>query len=310
MQSPTVANTPEINSSATQFYDWQNYRCSYEVYQPINADDEAVPLLLIHPIGVGLSKQFWQRFYHEWREKNHQNIIYNPDLLGCGESDMPRKAYAPIDWAKQLQHFLHTVIKKPVILIVQGALSSVAIELVKLEPNLITGLVLSGPTAWSVTTKNAPKWQQNLLWSIFNSPIGNAFFRYARTRKFLASFSSQKLFASSECVDEEWLNTLLADAKNMGGRYAVFSFLARFWQRDYSMDIAAIQQPTLVVMGDTASAISKEGKTETPDERLADYLACLPQGRGIKIKGRNVLPYEATADFVAAIFPFIHELST
>ncbi|WP_016949295.1 alpha/beta fold hydrolase [Anabaena sp. PCC 7108] len=309
MQPSTVANTSSAIPPSSEFYSWQTHHCAYEVHQPINSTPVGIPVLLIHPIGVGLSRKFWQRFIREWYQTNHHNSIYNLDLLGCGESDMPRKAYTPIDWAKQLQHFLQTVVKKPVILIAQGALSPVAIELVKLEPNLIAGIIFSGPTAWSVTTKNAPKWQQKLLWSIFDSPIGNAFFRYARTRKFLASFSTEKLFASADTVDEEWLNTLSADAQNMGGRYAVFSFLARFWQRDYSGDIAAIVQPTLVVLGDIASAISKEGKAETPDERLADYLACLPQGQGIKIKGRNVLPYESTSEFVAAISPFVNELS-
>lgn len=62
----------------------------------------------------------------------------------------------------------------------------------------------------------------------------------------------------------------------------------------------------LVVVGDKASNISKEGQTETPDERLANYLAYLPQGQGAKLPGRNVLPYESTAEFVTAIAPFIH----
>ncbi|BAZ79436.1 hypothetical protein NIES73_06800 [Sphaerospermopsis kisseleviana NIES-73] len=307
---PMLANSSTISASPTQFYNWGNYRCAYEVHQPINSEVSGVPLLLIHPIGVGLSRQFWQRFCCEWYNTNHGNIIYQPDLLGCGESDTPRKAYTPIDWAKQLQHFLQKIVQKPVILIVQGALFPVAIELVKLEPNLITGLVLSGPTSWSIITKNAPQWRQKLLWSIFDSPIGNAFFRYARTRKFLVSFSTERLFASGDAVDEEWLNTLIADAQNMGGRYAVFSFLARFWQRDYSHDIAAMQKPTLVVFGEQASAISKEGKTDTAEANLASYLSCLPQGKGIKIKGRNVLPYESTVDFVAAISPFIQVLSS
>jgi hypothetical protein len=56
---------------------------------------------------------------------------------------------------------------------------------------------------------------------------------------------------------------------------------------------------------ETASSISQDNKKETPDERLAHYLDCLPQGQGIKINGRNVLPYESTSDFVAAIATFI-----
>jgi pimeloyl-ACP methyl ester carboxylesterase len=139
--------TSILNSSSTmspsfpQFYNWANYRCAYEIHQPVNSEVLGIPLLLIHPIGVGLSRQFWQRFCCEWYNTNHKNMIYQPDLLGCGESDTPRKAYTPVDWAKQLEYFLQNIVQKPVILIVQGALLPVAIELIKLESNLISGLV-------------------------------------------------------------------------------------------------------------------------------------------------------------------------
>ncbi|NET72061.1 MAG: alpha/beta hydrolase [Sphaerospermopsis sp. SIO1G2] len=310
MQSASLPNSTTSTASATMFYYWKDFRCTYEIHQPKNAQAVGIPILLIHPIGVGLSRLFWRRFCTEWYNTNHGNIIYSPDLLGCGESDNPRKAYTPIDWAEQLQHFLQTVVKTPVIVISQGGLLPVTIELVKLEPNLIKGLVLSGPTSWAVITKNANKSRQRILWNIFDSPIGNAFFRYARTRNFLQSFSIKRLFAESKNVDDEWLNTLIGDAKNMTGRYAVFAFLAKFWQRDYSSDLAGIQKPTFVVFGNKSSAISKEGKNETADDNLIKYLHCLPQAQGTKIKGRNVLPYESTVDFVEAISPFIRGLET
>ncbi|NDJ22181.1 alpha/beta fold hydrolase [Nostoc sp. B(2019)] len=305
MQPSAVTNT-FVTASPTEFYTWQNYRCAYE-HQPTNSTPEGIPLLLIHPIGVGLSRQFWRRFCHEWHNTGHRNPIYNPDLLGCGESEMPHVAYTPGNWAEQLQYFLQKVVQKPVIVVVQGALLPVAIELVQKEPNLIAGLILAGPPAWAVITKQSPEWQQKLLWNLLDSPFGNAFYRYARTPKFLTSFSTRQLFASDDAVDAEWLNTLVAGAENPESRHAVFSFLAGFWRQNYSSAIASIGQPTLVVVGETASSISQEGKKETPDERLADYLACLPQGRGIKMNGRNVLPYESTAKFVAAIAPFVNE---
>ncbi len=294
--------TPEKTVSSTQFYTWRNYRCAYEVHQPNNTSYENTPLLLIHPIGVGLSRKFWQRFCREWYHQGNQNTIYNPDLLGCGESDMPHIAYTPADWAKQLQYFLKTVVQQPVIVVVQGALFPVAIELVKIEANLISGLILSGPPAFPLITKSTPESQQKLAWNLFfDSLIGNLFYRYARTEKFLRSFSIRQLFANSNDVDSEWLNMLQAGAKNTASRYAVFSFLAGFWRKDYTNAITSIQKPTLVIVGETASSISKEGKQETPDERLADYLKCLPQAKGMKIPGRNVLPYESTAEFVKAI---------
>ncbi|MBH8553613.1 alpha/beta hydrolase [Nostocaceae cyanobacterium CENA357] len=309
MQPSPVANTLNLTASPTQFYTWQNYRCAYELHQPTNSTHEGIPLLLIHPIGVGLSRQFWQRFCGKWYSTGYRNPIYNPDLLGCGESDMPSVAYTPQDWAEQLHYFLQSVVQKPVIVVVQGALLPVAIELVQKELNLIAGLILAGPPAWPVITKKSPEWQQKLIWNILDSPFGNAFYRYARTSKFLRSFSTRQLFGSEDAVDAEWLNTLVLGAENTTSRYAVFSFLAGFWRQNYAKNLTVIKQPTLVVVGETASSISKEGKQETPDERLVDYLACLPQGRGIKLPGRNVLPYESTVEFVAAIAPFIAEFS-
>lgn len=302
--------TQDKTTSPTQFYTWKNYRCAYEIHNPTNSTAEGIPLLLIHPIGVGLSRQFWQRFCQESYKQGHRNPIYNPDLLGCGGSDMPHVAYTPKDWAQQLQHFLKTVVQKPVILVVQGALFPVAIELVQKEPNLIAGLILAGPPAWAIITKETSQWQDKLIWNLLDSPLGNAFYRYARREKFLRDFSTRQLFDSAEAVDAEWLKTLEQGAENPESRHAVFSFLAGFWRKDYSQPIASIKQPTLVVVGETASSISQEGKKESPDERLADYLACLPQGRGIKMSGRNVLPYESTAEFVEGIAPFLDEVSS
>ncbi len=309
MQPSAVTNTTNLTASPSQFYIWRNYRCAYEIHQPNKTISEGVPLMLIHPIGVGLSRHFWQRFCSEWYNSGQHNLIYNPDLLGCGESDMPHVAYTPSDWAEQLQYFLQIVVQRPVIVVVQGALLPVAIQLVQRESNLIAGLVLAGPPAWALMTNKPPEWQQKFLWSVLDSPFGSAVYRYARTPKFLRSFSIRQLFASENAVDAEWLNTLLAGAENLASRHAVFSFLAGFWREDYTTFIASIQQPTLAVMGETASSISQDNRKETPDERLAHYLDCLPQGRGIKINGRNVLPYESTAEFVAAIAPFINEVS-
>lgn len=294
----------------TKFYTWKNYRCAYE-FSPGNNPD-APPLLLVHPIGVGLSGKFWQRFCREWTTTGKPNSIYNPDLLGCGDSDMPRIAYNPADWAEQLLHFITNVVQKPVILVVQGALFPVAIKLVHLPnaANWVRGLVLSGPPPWPLITSERPKWRQKLIWNLFfDAPAGNGFYRYARTSKFLRNFSIRQLFAESQDVDGEWLETLQLGAKNLASRYAVFSFLAGFWRENYQEDIARITQPTLVVMGEKASSISREGKQETPEERLADYLKTFPNAQGIKIPKRNVLPYEATAEFVGVVAPFVAGLA-
>jgi hypothetical protein len=63
-------------------------------------------------------------------------------------------------------------------------------------------------------------------------------------------------------------------------------------------------------MGEEASSISRSGKGEPPEQRLGDYLQHLPQGQGMELKGRNVLPYEATSTFVTAITPFVQQVES
>ena len=296
-----------------QYYHWQNFRCGYTVNQPERLLPEAPPLVLIHPIGVGLSGIFWERFMQTWLAQNPHNLIYNPDLLGCGTSDMPAVAYYPVDWAAQLQYFLANVVKQPAILIVQGASLPIAIKLIQNSPqsDLIKGLVLSAPPAWRTITDRANPLAQKLFWNLlFNSPLGlgQLFYLYAQRRQFIESFSVRQLFADAEQVDDNWLDKLSEGGKNLQSRYAVFSFLAGFWREDYAQAIAQIQQPTLVVFGEQSSSISREGKSETVQERLNNYTKHLPQGQGCIIPGRNVLPYESTSDFVKVAGDFVGQL--
>jgi pimeloyl-ACP methyl ester carboxylesterase len=291
---------------STQFYTWQGYSCAYEVLQP-PVPAQAVPLLMIHPIGVGLSRRFWDRFSHTWFQSGQRNPIYNPDLLGCGESTMPPVAYFPEDWADQLLYFLQTVVQQPVIVVVQGALTPVALLLAqKAGPERIQAMILSDPPAQKVMTQATSALQRQISWNLFRSPLGAGFYRYARRRQFLQSFSSRQLFAQAENVDAEWLNTLEAGATDLNSRYAVFSFLAGFWRRNWQDLIAGLHVPTLVILGDTATSISKSGQSETSQQRMQYYLQTIPTVEGKQIKGRNILPYESTHDFVEAMVPFVH----
>ncbi len=300
-----------IEQVETQYYTWKKYNCAYNSYN-LDTGNSNLALLLIHPIGVGLSGIFWHRFIDCWLKNGQKTPIYNPDLLGCGNSDLPHLAYYPDDWAEQLKYFIETVVKKPVILVVQGALFPVAIRLVakNLQSNLIQGLVLSGPPGWSIITKAANIRISELVWNLFfDSFIGAIFYRYARRLQFLQSFSVRQLFAEAEAVDNQWLDSLEKGAEDPKTRYAVFSFLAGFWRQNYQKLIQNIEQPTLVLVGEKASNISKEGLQETPDQRLEFYLKNLPNGQGKKIPGRNVLPYESTNEFATAVGDFINQLN-
>lgn len=296
-------------SESPRYYLWKGMNCSYRVHGSSNSLSSTPAIVTIHPIGVGLSKAFWQPFIHTWLKQNPDSVIYNPDLIGCGGCDMPSVAYYPIDWAKQLKYFIENVVKKPVVLIVQGASFPIAIELIQImnDANSIEGLILSTPPAWRTMTEKTNQRVQKLLWNLlFDSPIGlgQLFYLYARRRQFLESFSVRQLFADAKQVDSQWLDSLEEGAKDLQSRYAVFSFLAGFWREDYTSAIETIKQPTLVVLGEQTSSISKESFSENLQQRANSYTKHLPQAKVTTIKGRNVLPVESTSDFVRVVTDF------
>lgn len=292
------------------FYTWQNYRCAYEFHE--ESATEKVALLLIHPIGVGLSCQFWHPFIKTWLKSATKYPIYNPDLLGCGDCDLPKVAYFPLDWAEQLNYFLTNIIQTPVVIVCQGGLFPIAIDLINIcsQPELIKGLILASPPTIRFISEDKPYWQQKLTWNLFlNAPIiGTNFYKYARRRQFLENFSTRQLFANSQSVDETWLTTLEKGAENLNTRYAVYSFLAGFWRQDYRAKMSKIKQPTFIVMGDQTSSVGKNKQAETPQARLNFYLDQFQDSEGVIISGRNVLPYESPLEFASVSINFLNKI--
>lgn len=81
MPATPTPPTASMTNPPSEVYTWQGYQCAYAFYPASEATTDSIPLLLLHPIGVGLSRYFWHRFCNEWRQGGYGNAIYNPDLL-------------------------------------------------------------------------------------------------------------------------------------------------------------------------------------------------------------------------------------
>jgi pimeloyl-ACP methyl ester carboxylesterase len=269
---------------------------------------EEDPILTIHPIGVGLAGWFWDRFSRAWQARGLPRPLVHPDLLGCGRSSMPAQPLRPLDWAHPLEALIEGHLRRPVWLLVQGASLPIALELHALAPQRIRGMVLAGPPSWQVMTQQENPLLGNLLWKgFFRTPLGTLFYRYARSEGFLRSFSEQQLFARPQDVDAEWLAMLKQGSCPLDSRYAVFSFLAGFWRRDYTTLLEELQCPVLALFGDQASGISRRGNREPPSVKATAYGRRLPEATAFLLPGRNVLPYESTGPFTEAVAVWIRE---
>ena len=251
---------------------------------------------------MGLSSRFWDRFIQRWRKETPETELLAPDLIGCGDAVCPPTPLTPEDWAEPLRTLLKQRNEGPVVLVSQGASLPIALALMERAPEWVSGLVAISPPGWRVLHEAVPIERSRRLWSwLFRGPIGNLFYRYARQRSFLRSFSEKNLFAKTEAVDEEWLETLKQGSRAMDTRWAVYSFLAGFWRRDWEPQLIRLSFPHLVVFGRSATGIGRSRSWDDLDERLATYQQKLPAAAIETIPGRNVLPYESTEACVSCI---------
>lgn len=259
-------------------------------------------LLLIHPIGVGLSSRFWDRFIQCWQRESPGTELLAPDLIGCGNAPCSTAPLTPEDWAKPLLALLKERNAGPVVVVTQGSSLPIALAMLQQAPELVSGLVAISPPGWRVLQEPFPIERSWRLWRwLFQGPIGNLFYRYARRRGFLQSFSKKNLFAQAEAVDEEWLETLRQGSRSMETRWAVYSFLAGFWRRDWEPQLTQLKLPLLVVFGRSATGIGRSRNWDDVDERLATYRQKLLGAEIETIPGRNVLPYESTEACVGCV---------
>ena len=264
--------------------------------------DAMPPLLLIHPVGVGLSSRFWDRFIRYWKEDDPETVLLAPDLLGCGEAECRRDPLTPDDWAKALVGLLRDRNDGPAVLVAQGTTLPIALALLEKAPDLVCGMVAISPPGWRVLHETFPIKRSWQLWRwLFQGPIGNLFYRYARRRSFLKTFSQKNLFAKAETVDEEWLESLNKGSKDMNSRWAVYSFLAGFWRRDWEPQLTNLNLPLQVVFGGSATGIGRSRSWDDLDQRLATYRRKLPDAVIETIPGKNVLPYESPEECVNCV---------
>lgn len=80
---------------------FQGRECAYLYGAATSAAGAArPPLLLLHPVGIGISGWFWQRFAACWAaHPRGGSAVVVPDLLGCGASAWPSSDLSSADEA-------------------------------------------------------------------------------------------------------------------------------------------------------------------------------------------------------------------
>jgi len=295
-----IAVAPEEN---IHFYDHNGWTLSYRHKAASQGYEQMEPILLIHPVGVGLSSWFWNNFFEEWKGP----ALYAPDLIGCGIQNggdswdpQERPLSFPLGWSKGCEALLEEQSHpSKYVVVAQGGLAPVAILLASRCPHAVSKLVLASPPTWEDMVTPIPEKEISQNYKFLTSKIlGNLAFGLLESRWAIEFFSNLILFESGRC-DQDWLDYTEQDSSySKMSRTPVQAFNAGFCRhRSFQEELQTLTQPTLILSGTSDRRAIKRQPYES------NMLNCALQ----TIPGQNVLPWESTTEFCKALHAFIEK---
>jgi pimeloyl-ACP methyl ester carboxylesterase len=284
--------------AALDFYEHDGWRLGFRHKAAKPGREADPPLLLVHPVGIGLSGWFWDRFMDAWQGGE----VFAPDLIGCGESDAwrpeERGLFLPLDWARGCAALWRDRIQRPCVVIAQGGLAPVGVLLAARESDdwsgsrAVSHLVLTSPPTWDDMTTAVPERELRRNYNGLRSRLGAAAVGLVESRAAIRFFSD--LFLFERACDATWLDLASSECR-ASVREPVFAFNAGLLQhRSYEDELTRMQQPTLVLAG---RADKRQARRRGYAERMrACELRSLP--------GCNVMPWEAPRETCDAVADF------
>ena len=312
---PTVPSglTTKISSVQLKSYIYDGYNLTYLCKPASPKYRNAPPILLIHPVGIGMSSWFWKRLMEE-----DGPAMYGVDLIGCGLAHgadawdpNERGMSAPLAWVKACEALMQRQVlgkafpslpftsSSQYTVVAQGGLAPVGLLLTARNLDKIRHLVLTSPPT-DLTTAVAEK-ELARNYEFFSSRITAPFaFGLLETRAAVKFFSN--LFLFDKPCDDTWLDEA-GNETCQAARPPVQVFNAGFCQaRSYEPELEALANSAstrvLVLQGEADTPRIKD-RTEYYTKELADKCEI------VTLPGKNVLPWESPKETNRAVRDFL-----
>eukprot|EP00571_Detonula_confervacea_P014235 CAMPEP_0172297428 /NCGR_PEP_ID=MMETSP1058-20130122/453_1 /TAXON_ID=83371 /ORGANISM="Detonula confervacea, Strain CCMP 353" /LENGTH=372 /DNA_ID=CAMNT_0013006581 /DNA_START=524 /DNA_END=1642 /DNA_ORIENTATION=+ len=292
-------------------YQHKSFKLTYLYKRAAPGRENDRPIILIHPIGIGLSSWFWKRVMESY---NDNPPIFAPDLIGCGLDHgagawCPKEngLFFPLSWVEGVETLMNTIViprwkesQSPLsslsrvfgdnrsnsssggcLVIAQGGLAPVGIVLAKRNPFQVEKFMLTSPQTYEDVTTAVPEPELQKNYNFLCSPIlGGLAFALLESREVIKFFSN--LFLFQDVCDEQWLDETQGELCK-DARTPVQAFNAGLLQhRSFEDDLKEMPQSLLVVSG--------KGDKRVSGRQL--YQSELDKCTLTTIGGLNVLPWE------------------
>lgn len=251
-------------SLSIESYVHKNFNVTY-LNKPAAPRRENEPsIVLVHPVGIGLSSWFWTKMMEEYTDNPG---IFAPDLLGCGLdhgasawNPDEQGLFFPLSWTEGIETLLNDKVgEEGCTVVVQGGLAPVGILLASRNPQKVKRLILTSPPTHEdiVNAVNEDELKRN--YDILRSNVPGSFaFRLLEMRSLIKLFSD--LFLFEDGCDDRWLDETQRENRPEA-RTPVQAFNAGLLQhRSYLDELREIAQPVFIVSGNSDKrAANREG---------------------------------------------------
>ena len=304
-----TSNAETTGTTSIHSFEFDGWTVAYQYKPPSKGFESRPPTLLIHPVGIGLSSWFWNRFMETWEGP----ALVAMDLIGCGiqhggdawDPDQ-RGMSIPLTWVKAGEALMQQQIASAsqsskrddappggYSVVVQGGLAPIGILLAARNPTMVQTLVLTSPPQWEKVTTAVLERELGQNYHFLRSPLGGLALSCIETRTAIQWFSNLFLFENP--CDDMWLDEALTEACQQA-RPPVQAFNAGFlFHRSYQAELVSLPQPTLILQGSLDTA-------RIP-KRL-DYAQYMVDCTLQTLQGKNVLPWEQARETTKAIQRF------
>ena len=300
-------------------YEYDGWNLKYQFKPASKGFEKESPILLVHPVGIGMSSWFWEKMMNSWNGP----ALVAVDLIGCGIKHgadawdpNERDLSVPLGWVKACEALMQIVgaemassnkqsifpfpsqggiFGKKYSVVVQGGLAPVGVLLAARNPETVQKLVLTSPPVWKEMTTGVPEKELQKNYEFLSSPIfGPLAFGLLESQWAVRFFSN--LFLFSEPCDEQWLKEVENEACS-DARPPVQVFNAGFCiHRSFEEELRTLPQPTLILQG-------ADDEARIPDR--ASYSNTMQHCTLQVMEGKNVLPWENPKKVGQAIQNFL-----
>jgi pimeloyl-ACP methyl ester carboxylesterase len=303
----TITKASFDSKTEMRSYEHDGWKLTYR-YRPASPGHEnEPPILLIHPVGIGISSWFWERTMNAFPKGP---AMLAPNLIGCGVSEGSdawnpdeRGLFIPLDWVKGCEALMAQYFddnkrapwqgilrnsEKSYSVVAQGGLAPIGVLLAGRNPKLVKQLVLASPPTWKDMTTTVEEKELARNYNFLRSPIwGSLAFKLLETRKAVSFFSN--LFLFSNPCDDFWIDAAARESL-LEARAPVMVFNSGFClNKGLESELSSLQQPTLIV----------EGRDDT--RKRNEYTEKMANCEALRLPGKNVIPWEYPKDFAQAL---------